>query len=214
MFELPSIRFPDLPNTVQIGELTTKKAKQLSAYTLHMYDLKFSSRMAGLWKAYREAKEDDLADAIFLSCISKFISCFQTNKGRSSLDQKVIFREHVKLLDTFQYYNDIRNKHLIHDENKFFQAKTIALLDSHSIVLDVRVLVHHQLPRPDEHLIELIAAIEHVIAWVQRKMKELADELFTLVQSMRSYERMALPFPEFEIIGRDEVGEGRNNKVL
>ena len=209
MLGLPSISFPDRPNTAQIGELTTKKARQLSAYALHMYDLNFSLRMAGRWKFYREARDDDLADAAFLSCVSKFVSCFQKNKGRSSLDYKFIFKDNAKLADTFRYYDDIRNKHLIHDENGFFQAKAVVLLDDQSIPLDVQALVHHQLPRTEMHFTELTAIIEHVIATVQTKMKELSEELLTSVWLMPSYARMALPFPMFEIIGREEVGDGR-----
>lgn len=212
MLELPTIRFPDLPNTAQIGELTTKKAKQLSAYALHMYDLKFSLRMARQWKFYRESKDDDLADAAFLSCVSKLMSCFQTNKSRSSLNYKHIFKNEAKLLDAFSYYNNIRNKHLIHDENGFFQAKTVVLLDGNSIPLDVQALVHHQLPRPDAQFVELIETIEHVIGHIQSKMKELSEELLMSVELMPSYARMALPFPMFEIIGREEVGEDRLSK--
>jgi hypothetical protein len=112
------------PDAVAMKRIDDPIAKQLQAMVLHHFDLNFCrgalAEIAGLDRSTQRL----LAEALWVSCIARYFKCFGDNKARTQLSERKILKDHTGADRVFAYFRDLRDKHIIHDENPYSQAFT------------------------------------------------------------------------------------------
>ena len=118
--------FPDAAKVVQIDG---PKAKRLSDLALHKADLDFADQCLD---AINQTPKDShvIREALWRSAIVHFLKCFGDSGARFQLSaQKILKTEPPQAMMAFSYFRDLRNKHLVHDENSYAQSLPGAILN-------------------------------------------------------------------------------------
>ena len=205
----PPIQFPEFPTVARLGELSGENADCLKSYALHQYELNFCVLHIPDWGKFHSENILDLADAVFITIVSKLVSCFQHSKSRSKLDKNLVYGLNTELRNSFEYFENIRNKHLIHDQNNMFQCQAVALLDDEGVVLDVKTLIGHMFLRPATHSAQLRSLTRTALVHVDNKVTELCKCLMNDVSVMSPEERAKLPRPSMYEPVRDDSSKNR-----
>lgn len=108
------------------------QAKQLGDQILHQADLEFADQCLD---AINIVPEDPPAirQGLWRSAIVHVMKCFGSNGARSSLSaNKVLRGQPPEAMIVFNYFKDLRNKYIAHDENAWAQVMTGAALNDGS----------------------------------------------------------------------------------
>ena len=70
-----------------------------------------------------------LRQAMWRSAIVHSIKCFGQSESRFSLDPKKIYKCDTGAFKPYEYFESLRNKHLVHDENSYAQCLPGAVLN-------------------------------------------------------------------------------------
>lgn len=120
-------RIEGFPEGVKVIKLDGPIAKRLSELTLHKRDLYFADECLNLIKANNTQKL--INEALWRSAIIFYIKCFGNNASRSQLSEKSIYKNDPKAIKVFNYFKNLRNKYIIHDENSYSQSIPGAILN-------------------------------------------------------------------------------------
>ncbi len=118
--------FPDAEKVVCIDG---PQAKRLSDLALHKADLDFADQcLDAINQTPRESHI--IREALWRSAIVHFLKCFGDSGARFQLSaQKVLKIEPPEAMMAFNYFRDLRNRHLVHDENSYAQSLPGAILN-------------------------------------------------------------------------------------
>jgi len=108
------------------------QAKQLGDHILHQTDLEFADQCLD---AINMVPEDPQAirQGLWRSAIISAMKCFGNNASRTSLPaSKVLKGLPPEAMIVFNYFKDLRNKYIAHDENAWTQVMTGAALNDGS----------------------------------------------------------------------------------
>jgi len=117
--------FPDAVKVISIDE---HLAKRLSDLSLHKADLDFAN--ASLDVINQEHEESSfINEALWRSAIVHFLKCFG-NDARFQLSPSKIYKgEPQEAMLAFNFFKNLRNKHVVHDENSYTQSIPGAILN-------------------------------------------------------------------------------------
>ncbi len=116
------------PDAVKVIGIKGPKARRLGDIALHVCDLEFSlSCLDGINLVPEEPSA--LKEALWRSSVIHFLKCFGNSGCRFSLDANKIYRGGDMALEIFNYFQNLRNKYFVHDENSFAQALPGAILN-------------------------------------------------------------------------------------
>jgi len=125
------IEVDGIPDATRIVKLVDRgRARRVADLGLHLNDLRFSHECL---TALREGAADQspLKKALWTSALVHFFKCFGSSKSRFSLKARKVFSEEGQdLLGQFAYFSDLRNKHVVHDENSYTQSVPGAVLNN------------------------------------------------------------------------------------
>ena len=108
------------PTAERAIKLTGGRATRFAHLALHLHDLKFAGEC--LLQLRSETQFPDIArETLWRSAVVHYLKCFGQSAARFSLDPKTIFEPGLPQ-QVHQYFKDLRNKHLVHDENPYLQA--------------------------------------------------------------------------------------------
>ena len=131
--EIFSPNFPNAEKIIQIDDHPL--AQRLADLSLHRDDILFAEQCLG---KINLVPDPIIQHSLFFSASICFYKCFGNNKSRFSLDQKKIYRKKLNNgvivkdsdgLEIFEFYKNVRNKHLVHDENSLSECITGAVLN-------------------------------------------------------------------------------------
>jgi hypothetical protein len=122
--EKPLPLIPQLPDAVKFVSLKGKLARQIAHYALHKYDLEF---VLETLREINSASSEVVTRALWHIAIITFIKCFVGGSARIRLDEKRIFKGTA--MQVFRYFDALRNKHVVHDENSYTQCIPCAALN-------------------------------------------------------------------------------------
>ena len=117
--------FPDAAKVVRIKG---PKAKRLADLSLHKSDLEFASECLETINQVSD-KPWVLRQALWRSAIIHYMKCFGGNNARGQLNSKNIYKGNAGALTAFDYFKDLRNKHVVHDDNAYTQSIPGAILN-------------------------------------------------------------------------------------
>jgi hypothetical protein len=122
-----SIHLEGFPSAIKLAKLDGPKAARLAGLALHRSDLSFAS---GCLAALNKAIDPTVRSALWRCAIIYYAKCFDQSESRAKLDAKKVFAgcEEVTLLE-HQFFEDFRDKNLVHDENAFSQCVPAAVIN-------------------------------------------------------------------------------------
>ena len=117
------------PDAVKVVGIDGHEAKRLADLSLHKADLEFAYSCL---ETINQAPEDPnvIREALWRSAIVHSLKCFG-NSARFQLAPEKIYRtEPPEALTAFHYFKNLRNKHVVHDENSYAQSIPGAVLNN------------------------------------------------------------------------------------
>ncbi|MGE5443502.1 MAG: hypothetical protein ACM3SR_02745 [Ignavibacteriales bacterium] len=129
------LRIEGYPNAEAIVKLEGHQEGQFKSLFLHRGDLEFClsalSELGNLLS--QDNKNHVLAQSLWLAVIVRFFYCFGSSKGRIRLNENKIFKGQNGALDVFNYFKNLRDKHLVHDENSYNQCFVVLSLTGNRV---------------------------------------------------------------------------------
>jgi hypothetical protein len=183
--------FPDAVKLISISGLVPHLPRQLADCMLHQEDLSFAQECVSHLTS-PQGHPPGVAHALWRSAIIHYCKCFdQTGRIRRALPYSVFLPRGVPR-DAHRYFIDLRNKHLIHDENSYLQAITGAVIGPEDRGPKVQEVVCTKIlsgtMNPD-NLGNLSLLVEHALKWVESRFNELCAIIKTELES-HSYETL------------------------
>lgn len=190
------INIDNVPDGVKIVKIEGDKVKRLSDLTLHKKDLIFAKFCL---ESINNVPADQqlLREALWRTAIIYFIKCFGDGV-RFKLQFKTIYKndpEEAKIC--FEYFKDLRNKHLIHDENSYSQCKVGAILNNGNKPYKVEKIACISMTAftlEQNAYSSLSLLIDKALDWVSAQFDENCKNL-TLELENESYENLTLRDP-------------------
>ena len=120
-------RIEGFPDAVKVIRISGPEGKRLSDLALHRADLEFAAQCL---EAINHVPDEPsvLRQALWRAAIIHFIKCFGSS-SRFQLSAKKIYRGNSMALSAFSYFDNLRNKHVVHDENAYAQGIPGAILN-------------------------------------------------------------------------------------
>jgi len=117
------------PDAVKVIQLDNPKAQRLSDLALHKNDLDFADAcLEALNTVPEEARV--VREALWQSAIVHYSKCFGDSGARFQLSSERVYKtEPPEAMVVFNYFKDLRNKHVVHDENSYAQSLPGAVLN-------------------------------------------------------------------------------------
>src|SRR5208282_1955712 len=115
-----------------------------------------------------------------ISAIAIFFKCFAPNKARKQLSSQKILKDQIGAMDVFSYFQNIRNKHIIHDENPYSQSLVaVALMKPEAPykVADILYLGFNAFLGDNDHYSSFLRLVTFTLNWVTIKLNELHNLL-------------------------------------
>lgn len=115
------------------------------------------------------------------------------------------------ILDTL-YFQGLRNKHVVHDENSYTQVQTVLVLnpkDDQKHVADILSIVFNADTANAEHIRSFSPLISTAFSWVENQHNSLIAQLVTSYEGKVYSELEALPEPTLTVPTSNEVGRKR-----
>ena len=176
-----TIHILDYPNADIVLTLPDDKlVKQLKDMQLHWWDLMEAKQSL---ESMSINNPDIVNRALAQNSIVTFYKCFGKNEFRSnSLKRnKILAGYPPEAKAVFDYYYDLRNKFIAHDESRYAQVFTGAILESSKqfpfvdIVSTVAVAEKYKSEEERQGLSSLYRLIVISLQWVENKIDELSD---------------------------------------
>jgi hypothetical protein len=128
------------PDAVKIIRIDGPKARRLADLALHRADLDFSLQC--LEEINRAPEQPHiLRQALWRSAVVHYVKCFSENESRFSLDPSTVYKGDSGAMEPYKYFDSLRNKHLVHDENSYAQCLPGAILNRKDIDYKIAKIV-------------------------------------------------------------------------
>jgi hypothetical protein len=157
------------PNAIALKRIDGPVERQLQDITLHANDLSFCSEACAHMRGLDREKQRFLLKALFVASIARYFKCFGDSESRAQLSPKKVLKNHPGAEKVFDYFLDLRRKHILHDENAYSQALIGIVLnpkDASAKIADVVSTAVTVLTLDDEHLQQFSNLVAVSLDWV------------------------------------------------
>ncbi len=203
------------PDAVKVIRLDSPQAKRLSDMALHKSDLEFAGAcLDGLNTVPEKARV--IREALWRSAIIHFSKCFGDSKARFQLDARRIYKaEPVEAMMAFAYFQDLRNKHVIHDENSYAQSLPGAVLNRGDKNYKIEKIICFNaiagtLEEGNLSNLKLLIAKAH--AWVDSEFDKLSDAIAKQLEKESFETLFAKEALSYQVPTVDEINKSRKTK--
>ncbi len=166
------------PDAIKLVRLDGHKARQVAHYALHRSDFQFALHCLDSINA---AANPVMQEALWQSAIVHFIKCFKGASARTtSLDRRVIFKHNAPALAAFKYFDDLRDKHTIHDENSYTQSIPCAAINGGGKAYKVERIFALSLTGvtlEQSNFNNLHLLVTQALSWLESKFNDMCDDL-------------------------------------
>jgi len=199
------------PDAVKVLRLTGPKSERLADLALHKADLDFALEYLA---AINQVPEEPyvVRQALWQSAIVHFIKCFGQSESRFSLDPKSVYKGDTGAFEPYKYFDSLRNKHLVHDENSYTQCLPGAVLNKkdmdHKIAKIVCLnVIGDTLAQENYSNLHLLAT--RAREWVVAQFDQLCEVLTSEFEQTPYDELFALDGITYTAPGADDVHKPR-----
>jgi hypothetical protein len=204
--------FPDAVKVVSTSALSPHLTRQLADLVLHRNDLSFSKQCVEQLRNFDNPPL--ICEALWRSAIVYYCKCFdQSGKIRGPLTIKYLPAGNARLCH--QYFLDLRNKHLVHDENSYAQTSVGAVIAPSGRDCKVEEVVCTQIIGvilTSENLNNLTALIDEVLGKVESRFDQLVAKIKKELEA-ESYETL-LSQPDMTPYQAPTVAEVSNRRQI
>lgn len=191
-------RIDGYPNAIAAKALRPSDSKELAALALHRSDLgKCVAWLDQIDKvlALKTEEGKTIADGLMLAVIAKAFKCFGTSASRGKLRKEDITGTDNSKIAVFDYFKNLRNKHVIHDENSYsqsFPALIVNNVNEPTKVADVLILAFNSNYLDQSHLAALRQLVTATKEWIENRCEKLRTEMVAKYDKMSHQDLMAL----------------------
>jgi len=177
------------PDAVEALKLSGPLAKRLSHIWLHKIDLDFAAdaieQINSIPLDFRVARE-----GLWRIAVVNYAKCFGASRSRFQLSAAKIFLNDADAQTVHQFFMDLRNKHIVHDENAFAVCTPTALLNDGKKSLKIEKIVciagfTQTLDQPNWNNLKLL--VERTHSWVESEFDRICDRI-TAELEIKTYE--------------------------
>jgi hypothetical protein len=198
-------------DAIKVLRIIGPKSQRLADLALHKADLDFS---LGSLEAINQLPEEPiiLRQALWRSAIVHFVKCFGRSESRFSLDPKKVYRGDAEAFEPFEYFDSLRNKHLVHDENSYAQCLPGAVLNKKGMGQKIAKIVclsviADTLNQENYSNLHLLAS--RALEWVVAQFDELCNLLTSELEPKSHEELFAMEGITYTVPGADDVYKAR-----
>jgi len=191
------IKIDGIPDAVSVVKLHDSKAQRLGDLALHRKDLDFAEEcLVEIASVEGKPEHNDLVkDGLWLAAIASFFKCFGDG-ARFKLNPKSVFKgEQWEVFVVFDYFKDLRNKHLIHDENSYHQCQPAAILNDGTKTYSVEKVLCLSVTREtlqQESYMNMRLLVAHAREWVIKEFDHLSHLIWKDLESKPFSDLIAL----------------------
>jgi hypothetical protein len=117
------------PDAVKVVAIYGDEAKKLADLALHKADLEFSDSCLDLINK-TGADNHIVREALWRSAIIHFVKCFGTGARVKLVAGDIYADEPEEALMAFDYFENLRDKHVVHDVNSYAQSVPGAIINN------------------------------------------------------------------------------------
>jgi hypothetical protein len=150
----------------------------------------------------------DVSLALWIAVVTKFMSCFRDTQARRGLKSQKVYRGNPTAMQDFELLMDLRNKHVVHDENSLYNAAAFPWLEPNGDVRGVGAMLTVARIDPT-HVTMMCNLVGHALDFLNTAMAKAGKALLIRVQEMTPEERMALPRGVYFPLKEDYIKQTR-----
>jgi hypothetical protein len=143
-------------------------------------------------KAVLTSPWDVIEISLFDSALVKFIGCFTQAHGRHLLLVDQVYKGCIYEKSEFKYFDSMRNKHVVHDENNFYTVNLLVYLDASDQAVRLNGLMARLVPQ-----VEVVSRLRHLVQVAKKycddQIKKVTARLLDEVRALSVEERKAMP---------------------
>jgi hypothetical protein len=154
----------------------------------------------------------DWIGPLWIAVVQKYYGCFSFSARTNKLDPRVVFASRDPLaLENHYYFENLRNKHFVHDVNSMRQTFVGAVLESDGTVVDILRLCITEFLGIDEfqNVINLISAARD---YVNEELDRLVAKAWREIEALTPEERLQLPLVQYTKSSPKTLSVSRANK--
>lgn len=150
----------DFPEAVRCGEIPETNHLVYQLKSLQLCNMDLQSIIDSL-NMIKDVQNERIKEALFEYALVKFFKNFKSSSSRIKLNSDKILKdslkedEYIKAKKCFEYYDALRDKHVVHDESRYSESKVLAIINNQSskiLVPKVLVLGIDSVLTDDEHV--------------------------------------------------------------
>ncbi len=207
----PGLHIEGFPDAVKVVAITGPDAKRVADLSLHKVDLDFADACLD---AINQVPENPLVarEALWRSAIVHFMKCFGPSARFQLSAAKIYKGEPPGAKKAFEYFEDLRNKHFVHDENSYAQSIPGAVLNNGAKSYKIEKIVCFAafgatLEQGNYGNLKLL--IEKARAWVVTEFDSLCERLTGALEQESYEDLLARDAITYRVPTVDELSNAR-----
>ncbi len=200
------------PEAVKLLKIDDLKSKQLAGLALHDYDLNFALQCLDGVNMIAE-QPYALRLGLWRSAIVHYIKCFMGNGARFSLDYRKIYAGKPLAIQNYEFFQLLRNKNIVHDENSYTQCIPGAVLNREGMESKIAKILcssFHAEVMGQESFSNLRLLITHAIEWVTWRFDQLCDNITAELEAKSYAELYAMDIVTYSKPADGDLSKNRN----
>ena len=207
----PGLHIEGFPDAVKVVAITGPDAKRVADLSLHKVDLDFADACLD---AINQVPENPLVarEALWRSAIVHFMKCFGPSARFQLSAAKIYKGETPGAKKAFEYFEYLRNKHFVHDENSDAQSIPGAVLNNGAKSYKIEKIVCFAafgatLEQGNYGNLKLL--IEKARAWVVTEFDSLCERLTGALEQESYEDLLARDAITYRVPTVDELSNAR-----
>jgi len=178
------VKLPAEPFGQKIGDLR-----------LHQSDLIFCEQAMQLFGLHlqtsveNQSNENNLMNRtiFWIAILTKFLGCFKKSKARMRLEKDDVFKDSDDARGAFDYFEALRDKHIVHDENPLnIIAVGVVLGESNKIIDIVSLKLQADTASSQSDAQNLYNLITHTLKYVALELDTSLQDCFKFLNNLES----------------------------
>lgn len=209
-----SLRIENYPTAAHVGVASGELAEELRDLYLARSDLQATHQWLVIMASLPTTTKsfDDIHEALWIASITTYFKCFAQGVRKTKLKKEDIYVDRPEAIELFDYFLDLRNRHLAHDVNAFIQCAVGVVVNpdgnpqkiADAIAIPFRVVT----ARPD-FLSKFLLLVATTQDWVDKRVSELFKLVCDEYTKLPHAELLALPALKTTIPSPADVGKRR-----
>lgn len=202
-----------IPDAVCIKKLPISLGKVLSDFSMHQGDLQFAKHNLDSINKVGVVDDSYLQETLWRSAIIHFIKCFTSSTSRGQLSfEKVYKGKPVEAKEAFDYFKNLRNKTIAHDENAYSQSISGVALNNGCKNYKAEKIVFIRISAQtlvNDNYANLNLLVSNALDYVNNKLEEMFNDITGKVELMSYDNLMKLDDVHYNVPTLEDVAKSR-----